>query len=404
MDVWFFTAILFFMAVFFGRVIIPRIVVIAFRKRLFDIADERKDHHGAVPRLGGMAFVPVQCCLFTLAVVLMYKFNFVDIHWMPLIPFFLILVCGLILLYMVGIADDLTGVHYRWKFLVQVIAALLFPLSGLWINDLYGVLKITYLSPWVGMPLTVFVVVLIINAVNLIDGLDGLCSGLVGVGMSILGVLFACEGAWLYAVFAFITAGVLSSFFYYNVFGVSQRRRRIFMGDTGSLTLGFSISFLIISYVMNNKNIKPFSEDAIVTAFSTVFIPVFDVARVMWYRFRKGKPLFQPDRNHIHHKFLYRGFSHHAAMSVILVMAFLFSMFNVFAVEYINNNIVILFDLLFGIGFYLWLDHSKVRKKQKKAKNSADENRKTVLDNQIQTQERAGNLAKIITRWGYVFK
>ena len=184
----------------------------------------------------------------------------------PFIPFqFLLLMIGLLILSMVGVIDDLIRIDYRRKFVAQIVASLFLPLSGLWINDLYGLLGITTLSPWIGMPLTVFVAVFIINAGNLIDGIDGLCSGLVGMGALVFGFLFIYNGAWLHAVFAFITAGVLCPFFYYNVFGKSKGRQRIFMGDTGSLTLGLSMAFLAISYAMNNPLIKPFSEGAIVS-------------------------------------------------------------------------------------------------------------------------------------------
>src|SRR5690606_38187023 len=147
-----------------------------------------------------------------------------------ILPMFLLLTTDLVILFIVGIADDLIGVSYKFKFVAQLMAAMLFPLSNLWINDMYGVLFITYLLAWVGMPLTVFVVILIINAVNLIDGIDGLCSGLIMVSTLILGVLFANSGAWLHAIFAFITTGVLIPFFYFNMFGTSKRKRRIFMG------------------------------------------------------------------------------------------------------------------------------------------------------------------------------
>ena len=179
---------------------------------------------------------------------------------------------GLLILSMVGVIDDLIRIDYRRKFVAQIVASLFLPLSGLWINDLYGLLGITTLSPWIGMPLTVFVAVFIINAVNLIDGIDGLCSGLVGMGALVFGFLFIYNGAWLHAVFAFITAGVLCPFFYYNVFGKSKGRQRIFMGDTGSLTLGLSMAFLAISYAMNNPLIKPFSEGAIVVSFATLTV------------------------------------------------------------------------------------------------------------------------------------
>lgn len=257
---------------------------------------------------------------------------------------------------MVGIVDDLIRIDYRKKFIAQIVGASFLPLSGLWINDLYGLLGITFLSPWIGIPLTIFVAVFIINAINLIDGIDGLCSGLVAIGSLTFGFLFVYGGAWLHATFAFITAGILFPFFYYNVFGKSKGKRRIFMGDTGSLTLGLSMAFLAISYAMNNPLIKPFSEGAIVLSFSTLIVPLFDVVRVVWIRYRHRSPLFIPDRNHIHHKFLRIGVSHHIAMILILVLALLFSFFNIIAVQYVSNNIVIFIDVVVWVVFHFWLD------------------------------------------------
>lgn len=341
-----------------GWIIIPQIILIAFRKRLFDVADERKVHTGVVPRLGGVAFVLVQSSLLALSMFFVYKFDIVDfsLETRTMLPAFLLLMCGLIILFMVGIVDDLIGVNYRQKFVAQIVVASLFPLSGLWINNLYGLLGIVVLPAWIGMPLTVFVVLVVINAFNLIDGIDGLCSGLAAIACTILGGLFVYNGVWLHAVFAFITTGVLIPFFYCNVFGKSKSKQRIFMGDTGSLTLGLSVSFLAVSYAMYNPDVKPFSEGAIVVAFATLLVPVFDVIRVILLRIRTHHPLFLPDRNHIHHKFLRLGFSHHVTMILILFLALFFSLLNIIAVEYISNNIVLLADILLWIGFHLWLD------------------------------------------------
>lgn len=119
--------------------------------------------------------------------VFMYKLEITSYLQDPFIPFqFLLLMIGLLILNMVGVIDDLIRINYRRKFVAQIVASSFLPLSGLWINDLYGLLGITTLSPWIGMPLTVFVAVFIINAVNLIDGIDGLCSGLVGMGALVL--------------------------------------------------------------------------------------------------------------------------------------------------------------------------------------------------------------------------
>ncbi len=341
----------FFLAIWLGTVIIPSIIRVSYKKRLFDKQDSRKKHTGLVPRLGGLAFVPVQISLFCfMAVMLEYFFpeefrnELFKHHEASLLIF-----CGLILLFMIGVVDDLIGMDYKRKFIAQVFAASLLPIGGVWVNDLYGIATIVTLPASIGIPLTVFGTILIINAINLIDGLDGLCSGLVATGCITLGALFLANGAYVHALFAIVTAGILVPFFYYNVFGASKRRHRVFMGDTGSLTLGFTISFLAISFTMDNPEVKPFSEGAIVVAYSTIFIPVMDVATVMWTRFRNGKSVFTPDRNHIHHKMLRLGMSHRKAMVSILLIALFSGAMNIVLVKYISNNVVLLIDILWWI-------------------------------------------------------
>lgn len=344
----------FFLAILIGRALIPYILLITYKKRLFDPIDSRKIHQTAIPRLGGLAFMPIQLCLLAVFLVVIYNFGLENIFsstiatW-KIMPMFVVWGVGIVMLFIVGIADDLVHVHYKWKFIVQIFAALLFPIAGLWINDLYGFFFIVGIPYWIGAVLTVFTTVLIINSINLIDGLDGLCSGLVCVSCIVMGTLFLYNGAWIHTLLSWITAGVLIPFFYYNVFGVSKRRRRIFMGDTGSMTLGYTVAFLAISYSMNLQEIKPFAEGAIVVAFSTLIVPVFDVVRVVFVRFYTGKPIFKADRSHLHHKFLRSGMSQRVAMLSIIGLSVFFSIFNLIMVQYISNNIVILLDLLLWI-------------------------------------------------------
>ena len=179
-------------SILFSSFIIPRILVVAFRKRLFDVPDERKVHQGIVPRLGGLSFAP--SILFTLSFTTGLRYLIGD--GIPeemlcfIIPEFYFLVCGLTLLFLTGIKDDLVGLRYRSKFVMQILAAIMVPLSGLWINNLYGIFGIHELTPWLGVPLTVFLIVFICNAINLIDGIDGLASGLSCVSLAILGCLY----------------------------------------------------------------------------------------------------------------------------------------------------------------------------------------------------------------------
>ena len=221
-------------------ILIPQILLIAFRKKLFDELDERKIHHSTVPRLGGMAFEPV--ILFTIFILLV-----VDIHTGRLqlmeelgenILSLSICVCSLILLYLVGIADDLIGVRYSAKFVVQVGCGLLFLFGGLYISDLHGLFFFNSLPWFLFWPMTVLLVVFIINAMNLIDGIDGLASGLSGVALGYYGFVFFEIGEYTFSLVAFATLGTVIPFFYYNVFGEAEKQKKIFMGDTGSLTIG----------------------------------------------------------------------------------------------------------------------------------------------------------------------
>ena len=342
-------------------IIIPRILVISYRKKLFDIPDERKVHNQAIPRLGGFSFLPT---------ILFSLFFSVGIRYLVglqlpvkslgfIVPEFFFLICGLILLYLAGIKDDLIGLRYRSKFVIQIVAVSMLPLSGLWINNLYGLLGIHELSPWLGIPFTILATVFIINAINLIDGLDGLASGISGISLIIMGSLFFYHDMLIYAMLAFTVLGTLIPFFYYNVFGRAEHCRKIFMGDTGSLTLGYLLAFLIIRYSSCHPELMPCSGKTFTVAFTTLLIPIFDVFRVMLLRTRLHKPLFIADKNHIHRKLLSIDFSPRRSMLTILFMSGAFCVLNMTLVSYINCNVLLLVDIVLYTGINLWID--KVR-------------------------------------------
>lgn len=356
----------FFISASVARVLIPRILLISMRKKLFDIPDERKIHKKAIPRLGGVSFFPTIllsfCAVFALRILTGNEVSALRASF--LLPECLLLVCGMTLLYLTGIADDLVGVRYRQKFVIQILCASFFPLSGLWINDFYGLFGVDALPAWFGMPFTVLLVVFVTNAINLIDGIDGLASGLSSASLLVLGGLFMQKGLWAYSMIAFATFGVLVPFFYYNVFGSAERARKIFMGDTGSLTLGYVLSFLAIKYSQNNPAVTTYTSGAFVIAFSTLIVPAFDVIRVVMFRIRIGRNPFEPDRNHIHHKFLAMGFTPRRAMISILLISCGFSIANILLMPYVDNTVMLVADIVVWVGLNLWWD--KIRDKRKK--------------------------------------
>lgn len=353
----------FFISLLATAYLIPKILFISIRKHLIDQPNARKVHTCVSSRLGGVAFFPAIFFAIGVTVSVFSRFDAnVMEHFMT--AGFIMVMCACILLYLIGIADDVVGVSWRIKFVFQIMAAGLITLSGTWVNNLYGICGVWEISAWVGVPLTIFLIVFVINAVNLIDGIDGLASGLSCVALLFLGVLFLYEGKETSSLLAFTTLGALVPFFYYNVFGIAKKRYKIFMGDTGALVIGLILSILAVKFAcLVKKEGVELTYPFIVVAFSVLLVPGFDVIRVVLHRYRAGKPLFLPDKNHIHHKFLALGCSHRKAMFTILTLASLFIILNMMLCLYININVLIVLDVALWTGIHLWLT-TKIKKKQ----------------------------------------
>lgn len=358
----------FVLSVFCAGVLIPQILLISFRKRLFDVPDERKIHQGVVPRLGGIAFKPVVLFAVVLSLGISQTLGFGEFlgdivqESRPLAFGF----CAILVLYLVGIADDLIGIRYRAKFIIQILCGVMLIAGGLGITELYGILFIDTMPEWIGYPLTIFAVVFIINAINLIDGIDGLASGLCGVAMLFYGVTFMLIHEYLYALFAFATLGVLVPFFYYNVFGDAHKQKKIFMGDTGSLSIGIIICVLslrmIHQFPVGATDIK---SNPFILAYSPLIVPCFDVVRVYLHRVRNGKNPFLPDKNHIHHKLLAIGLQQRTAMVTILAVSVCFTLCNILLSRYVDATVLLASDILIWTLGNLWLtrkilQHSKL--------------------------------------------
>jgi glycosyltransferase, group 4 family len=351
----------FLLSVLLATIVIPRIIFISYKKRLFDVPDARKVHKTPVPRLGGLAFLPVILISLCIITGIRYYMNEpVALVWSScLFMRYLFLVAGTTLLYLVGVADDLVGVSYRYKFVVQILSASFLPLSGLWINDLGGLLGLHAIPAFIGMPLTVFLVVYITNAINLIDGIDGLASGLTCIALGLLIIVCTLVGQWTHALLASATLGVVITFFYYNVFSVSGRK--LFMGDAGSLTLGYILSFLILHFWMQQEYWEPFKLNLNMVTISTLFIPLLDVVRVFYSRVRSGRNPFLPDKNHIHHKLLRTGMRIRTVMITLLMLSLFLVVANFVLSFYINATFMLLFDLIFWCTSHLVINRAIVK-------------------------------------------
>lgn len=342
-----------------GWFAIPRIVIIAKIKRLFDEPNSRKVHKGAVPRLGGLSFFPAALFSFAFVLGLRYYYGYdiaLDLQ-VELLTEFLFVMAGMLILYFVGMADDLIGVGYRNKFVAQIFAAVCLVFAGVTVFDLQGLLGVHRLPFTLDALLTIVIVVLTVNAFNLIDGVDGLCSGLGTIILSTLGILFIYYQLFVYAMFAFGMVGVLIAFFQYNVLGT---RLKVFMGDTGSLTLGYMIVFLGLKFA--NLENTTFLTTGLYSPLSILlgmlFVPVFDTCRVFVSRISRGKSPFFPDKNHVHHKLLQLNRTHLQSTGILLLMEVFFILFNVALSQlcHLGINWVLLIDILLGVGINVTLN------------------------------------------------
>jgi len=354
-------------AIVISGLIIPKILLIAFRKKLFDSVDERKIHRGVVPRLGGIAFLPSIGITFCGIVGMNLgegSLSMAEAFSGCIVPL-LFLLCGALIIYLVGIADDLIGVRYRAKFLFQITAGVLMCWSGLMVDDLHGFLWIYEIPTWLGWVITIFLVIYVLNAINLIDGIDGLASGLSGVALAWYSYVFYETGQYAYMLIAGATMGTLVPFFYYNVFGDAANRTKIFMGDTGSLTIGLVLVFLSVAVfsipaesIINHRNV-------FVLTIAPIILPCFDVVRVFIHRVRKGHNPFLPDKCHIHHKLLALGFRQRKALITILVMDAVIIVLNLWLSSCVQPTWIIVADVAIWTVFNFLLTRL-IRAREKK--------------------------------------
>ena len=146
--------------------------------------------------------------------------------------------------------------------------------------------------------------------------------------------------------------GVLVPFFYYNIWGNEKKRKKIFMGDSGSLTLGFILAFLYVKVTMNNPIVMPFNETSIILANSLLIVPALDVVRVTLIRFMHHQPIFIADKNHIHHKLMRVGLSQHQALLAIICLIFLFIVLNLALQHLVSLTIMAAIDILVWFAFH----------------------------------------------------
>lgn len=344
-----------------GLIFIPALLKFCKKKKLYDVPTGRKVHKTLIPRLGGISFLP-SMMISALLVLYILSSNATN-GKIQISSWSVGFVMSLIVIYTIGFIDDLIGLDAKLKFVIQIAAASVLPVCGLYINNFYGLFGIEEIPFWMGAPLTVFVFVFIDNAMNLIDGIDGLSASL--SIMAFLGFLY-CFIPYNLVVYEIVISGfigVLLTYLFYNIWGNPEKGTKIFMGDAGSLTLGFILAFLFVKALMVNPAVMPMSHRRVVIAYSLLIVPTFDVVRVIIHRLRIGQPIFQPDRSHIHHKLMQVGQSQHKALVTILLLQAAFVIMNTILYEIVccNMTIVLCIDIVAYTLFHIYLTQKSKR-------------------------------------------
>ena len=340
----------FFAAMALGAVMIRMLLHVSYKNRIFDLPDAtRRVHTIPVPRLGGMSFLPTLLIVLTFTVGSLYRFGVLSSPIQDnvlLIRVAYMLGSGLIL-YALGIVDDLADLDYKVKFIVQFAASALLVSGGLWLNNMYGILGIWRIPFYIGMPLTILIMVFITNAINMIDGIDGLASGLSIVTLGVLSVIYVFERRFVYSMTSLTMLGAVISFWLFNVFGTAEKKTKLYMGDTGSMTLGLVLCFLIVSlcsftsYYSITRNCKYY-----ILVFSSLLIPMFDVIRLFFTRLIAHKSPFKADLNHIHHRLMQCGLSVKQTRWAIIGADVVLVLLNAFLCRLVDVNILLVVDIL----------------------------------------------------------
>jgi UDP-N-acetylmuramyl pentapeptide phosphotransferase/UDP-N-acetylglucosamine-1-phosphate transferase len=335
---------------------IPSIVNISRLKGLCNKPDGRTSHTGNIPTLGGIAVfvgLVISTVIFAGAY---FKFELKYI------------VTGLIIVFFIGIKDDILIINPWKKLAGQILAAVIIAVfADIRITSFYGLIDIVQIPYIISILLTTFVFIVIINGFNLIDGIDGLASGIGIVTSSVFGIWFWINGNIAYAVFSFTFAGSLSAFFYFNVFG---KENKLFLGDTGSLVTGLVLGVLACHFLQLQLIIDgaAFIQSAPAVVFGILIIPLFDSLRVFTLRIVQGKSPFKTDHQHIHHRLLQLGCTHLQA-TLILIFVNLFFI----GLSYLLQGIGILWLLGVILGLASLMSYILLILAMGKAKNVIDE-------------------------------
>lgn len=326
---------------------IPTVVKISRRKNLMDEPGSRSSHLRKIPNLGGISmFYSLAVCasIFAFELFDLYKFLF----------------ASLVILLYIGVMDDIVVMRAYKKLFAQIIVTSLMVIgSDVRIRSFFGLFGVYELNYFFSVAMSIFTFIVLINAFNLIDGIDGLAGGYSILCSAMFGISYYRLGEYNYplVVLSGVIIGCVIGFLYFNL--SNYRNNKIFMGDTGSMILGFLLAFTAICFIdiFIDKELpevpRYYLQSAPAIAMAILILPIIDTLNVFIIRICNGKSPFVADKNHIHHSLLKLGLTHRRSTTYIL-MYYLFIVSVAYFYRHINVNVLLLIIVILGfIGAYL---------------------------------------------------
>jgi UDP-GlcNAc:undecaprenyl-phosphate/decaprenyl-phosphate GlcNAc-1-phosphate transferase len=334
---------------------IPKIIKLASEKKLYDVPNERKIHTTPIPSLGGIG---IFVGFFT-----GFLFFANTSTGTPILEIAL----ALMLTFLFGVKDDVGGITPLKKFVGQILVASILVFKGnLVINNMHGFLGITNISGVFSQVFTLFTIAVIMNAYNLIDGVDGLAATVSMISATTFGIYFVANNNFNMALLSFTFLGGVAAFYVYN-----RNPAKIFMGDTGSMLCGVVNAILCIRFIEKSEIATTFVTSAApAIAFSIVIMPLLDTLRVFTIRIANGRSPFFPDRTHLHHLLLDRGFTHNQICLTIGSAGIFFIGFSYFAQPLGTTFLLVSQMALFFIGVFVIQVFKEVKNVSKQQEES----------------------------------
>ncbi len=324
----------------------PKILRIAILKNLVDNPDARKLQRNPVPVMGGLAvFFGIVAGLCSSQIAFFS-------------PGVFVLMAAMTIMLYTGTIDDILDLTPRTRFIIEiVVVAFIMLVNNSGINHFWGLWGINFIPVWIAAPLTIFAAVGIINAINLIDGVNGLSSGFCFMASVMFAIMLYISGNTHMTILAVTAAGAIIPFFLHNVFGNTTK---MFIGDGGTLVIGTMMSMFVVSTLKGTSLSASLAKDGmglIPFTLAVLAVPVFDTLRVMSMRILRKQSPFHPDKTHLHHLFIELGFSHIGTTVSILTLNFLiilawFASYKMGASIDVQLYIVLTLSILITFVFY----------------------------------------------------